>query len=108
MEHRVRNLLMIGGSRVAFYLGRRCLDIGMSVTIIEWDHARCLELAEAMPKATIIEADGSRQDVLEGEGFQNFDAVITLTGIDEENLVLSMLASHVGVPKVITKINRLE
>ncbi len=107
-EHRVKNVLMIGGSRIALYLGRRCLESGMSIKIIERDHTRCVELAEAMPRATIIEADGSRQDVLDAEGFKDFDAVITLTGIDEENLVLSLLASHVGVPKVITKINRLE
>lgn len=108
VERRVKNLLMIGGSRVAFYLGKRCLESGMNVKIIERDHARCLTLCEAMPKATVIEADGSRQDVLEAEGFRSYDAVVTLTGIDEENLVLSMLAGHVGVPKVITKINRLE
>ncbi|MDE6108366.1 MAG: NAD-binding protein, partial [Oscillospiraceae bacterium] len=108
MERRVKNILIVGGSRVAFYLGKRCIDSGLNVKIIERDHKRCVELCEAMPKATVIEADGSRQDVLEAEGFQNFDAVITLTGIDEENLVLSMLASHIGVPKVITKINRLE
>ncbi len=107
-DHRVKNVLMIGGSRIALYLGRRCLESGMNVKIIERDHTRCVELAEAMPRATIIEADGSRQDVLDAEGFKSFDAVITLTGIDEENLVLSLLASHVGVPKVITKINRLE
>lgn len=108
VEHRVRSLLMIGGSRISFYLGKRCLDSGMDVKIIERDHARCMELAEAMPKATIIEADGSRQDILDAEGFTSFDAVITLTGMDEENLVLSMLATHQGVRKVITKINRLE
>lgn len=108
VERRVKNLLLIGGSRVAFYLGKRCIDSGMNVKIIERDHKRCVELCEAMPQATVIEADGSRQDVLEAEGFQHFDAVVTLTGIDEENLVLSMLSSHVGVPKVITKINRLE
>lgn len=108
MERRVKNILIVGGSRVAFYLGKRCIDSGLNVKIIERDHKRCVELCGAMPRATVIEADGSRQDVLEAEGFQNFDAVITLTGIDEENLVLSMLASHIGVPKVITKINRLE
>ena len=108
IKRRVKNILMIGGSRVALYLGKRCIDSGMNVKIIEHDHRRCVELCEAMPKATIIEADGSRQDVLEAEGYENFDAVITRTGIDEENLVLSMLSSHVGVPKVITKINRLE
>lgn len=108
VERRVKNLLMIGGSRVALYLGKRCIESGMNVKIIERDHKRCVELCEAMPQATVIEADGSRQDVLEAEGFEHFDAVVTLTGIDEENLVLSMLSSHVGVPKVITKINRLE
>ncbi len=108
MERRVKSVLMIGGSRISLYLGRRCLDSGMDVKIIERDHTRCIELAEALPRATIIEADGSRQDVLDAEGFKDFDAVVTLTGIDEENLVLSLLAAHVGVGKVITKINRLE
>lgn len=107
-EKRIRSLLIIGGSRIAFYLGRRCLDSGMTVKIVEQNHDRCVALAEAMPQATIIEADGSRQDVLEAEGVRAYDAVITLTGMDEENLVLSMLASHLGVSKVITKINRLE
>lgn len=108
VEKRIRSLLIIGGSRIAFYLGRRCLDSGIAVKIIERDHDRCVALAEAMPRATIIEADGSRQDVLESEGVRSHDAVITLTGMDEENLVLSMLSSHMGVSKVITKINRLE
>lgn len=108
VKRRVKNVLMIGGSRVAFYLGKRCLESGINVKIIERNHDRCVELCEAMPRATVIEADGSRQDVLEAEGFQNHDAVVTLTGIDEENLVLSLQASHLGVAKVITKINRLE
>lgn len=108
VKRRVKDILIIGGSRIAFYLGRRCIDSGMNVKIIERDHARCVELCEALPRATIIEADGSRQDVLEAEGLREHDAVITLTGIDEENLVLSLLAEHTGVQKVITKINRLE
>jgi trk system potassium uptake protein TrkA len=108
VEKRIRSLLIIGGSRIAFYLARRCLDSGMSVKIIEQKHQRCVELAEAVPEAVIIEADGSRQDVLMAEGLKSYDAVITLTGMDEENLVLSMYAKHVGVPKVITKINRIE
>lgn len=107
-DHRVRSLLIVGGSRIAFYLARRCIDSGISVKIIERDHTRCVELAEAMPKATVIEADGARQDILLAEGLKDYDAVITLTGMDEENVVLSMFASHMGVPKVITKINRIE
>ncbi len=108
VEKRIKSLMVIGGSRIAFYLAKRCLDSGISVKIIERDHKRCEELAEAIPQATVIEADGSREDILRAEGVKNYDAVITLTGMDEENLVLSMLASHLGVSKVITKINRLE
>lgn len=108
VDRKVKNLLIIGGSRIAFYLAHRCLDSGVSVKIIERDHQRCVELAEVLPGAVIIEGDGSRQDVLDAEGLRLADAVVTLTGMDEENLVLSMFASHVGVPKVITKINRIE
>ncbi len=108
VEKRIRSLMIIGGSRIAFYLAKRCLDSGISVKIIEREHKRCEELAEAIPQATVIEADGSREDILAAEGVRSYDAVITLTGMDEENLVLSMLASHLGVSKVITKINRLE
>lgn len=108
VEKRIKSLMIIGGSRIAFYLTKRCIDSGINVKIIEREHKRCEELAEAIPQATIIEADGSREDILAAEGVKNYDAVITLTGMDEENLVLSMLASHLGVSKVITKINRLE
>ena len=108
VDRKVKNLLILGGSRIAFYLAHRCLESGVSVKIIERDHQRCVELAEVLPGAVIIEGDGSRQDVLDAEGLRLADAVVTLTGMDEENLVLSMFASHVGVPKVITKINRIE
>ncbi len=108
VAQKVRSLLIIGGSRIAFYLAARCLDSGISVKIIERDHARCLALAERLPGATVIEADGSRQEVLDAEGILGFDAAITLTGMDEENVVLSMFAQRLGVGKIITKINRLE
>lgn len=108
VEHKVKSLLIIGGSRIAFYLTQRCLDSGIHVRILERDHDRCVRLAETFPKAAIIEADGSRQEVLDAQGLTAFDAVITLTGMDEENVVLSMLAQHLGVSKVITKINRVE
>jgi len=108
VERKVKSVLMIGGSQIALYLARRCLDSGISVKIIERDHNRCVKLAEALPEATVIEADGARQDILNAEGVRYYDAMITLTGMDEENLVLSILAGRMGVGKVITKINRIE
>mgnify|MGYP002422465449 CR=1 FL=1 len=89
-------------------LAMRCLHAGLGVKIIEQNHERCVELAELLPSAVIIEADGSRQDILAAEGISSTDAVITLTNMDEENLIISMYASHIGVPKVITKVNRTE
>ena len=108
MRERIRQVLIIGGSRSAFYLASRLLASGVGVKIIEQDPERCVALSTMLPKATIIEADGTRQDVLAEEGIDKTDAVVTLTDIDEENLIISLFAVQKGVPKVIAKINRSE
>lgn len=108
MRERIRQVLIIGGSRSAFYLANRLLSSGVGVKIIEQDPQRCVALSTMLPKAIIIEADGSRQDVLAEEGIEKTDAVVTLTDIDEENLIISLFAVQKGVPKVIAKINRSE
>ncbi|HOQ15181.1 MAG TPA: NAD-binding protein, partial [Bacillota bacterium] len=105
---RVRNVMIIGGGTISRYLAMRLIEAGMSVKIIELDHERCLELSEFLPEAMIIEGDGTMQDLLIEEGISSTDAVVALTGIDEENLLVSMYAKHIGVPKTITKINRIE
>lgn len=108
VRERIRQVLIVGGSRSAFYLANRLLSSGVGVKIIEQDPERCVALSTMLPKATIIEADGSRQDVLAEEGIDKTDAVITLTDIDEENLIISLFAVQRGVPKVIAKISRSE
>lgn len=108
MRERIRQVMIIGGSRSAFYLANRLLGSGVGVKIIEQDPERCVALSTMLPKAVIIEADGSRQDVLAEEGIDKTDAVVTLTDIDEENLIISLFAVQQKVPKVITKINRTE
>lgn len=107
-QKKVKDVMIIGGSRIAFYLAENLLRAGVSVKLIEIDEARCNELADMLPKATIIHADGSDKSVLDSEGLRNTDAVVTLTDIDEENLIISMYANYLGTYKVITKINRTE
>lgn len=107
-KEKIKNVIIIGGSRIAVYLAMRLLRSGVTVKIIEQKPERCVELSTVLPKATIIQADGSRQDVLLAEGLLETDALITLTNMDEENLIISMYGNHVGVPKIITKINRTE
>ncbi len=103
-----RNVMILGGSRTAYYLAKMLLNSGNSVTIIDKDPIRCKELDEALQGATIILGDGAQQEILLEEGLKNMDAFISLTGMDEENILISYYAASQNVPKVITKVNRSE
>lgn len=103
-----KNVMILGGSRTAYYLSKMLLASGSSVTIIDKDPVRCHELEEALPGANIILGDGAQQELLNEEGLADMDAFVCLTNIDEENILLSYYASSKEVPKVITKVNRQE
>lgn len=105
---KIRNVMIIGGGRIAEYLTDELIKSGMDVKIIEQDRERSIELATRFPEALIINDDGSNHDVLLAEGIRETDAVLTLTGIDEQNLVISLYAAHLGVAKTVTKMNRNE
>ncbi len=105
---KAQHVMIIGGSRTAKYLAERLIRSKVGLTIIEKDEARCYELSESLPEATIVHGNGTSQELLLEEGIERMDAVVTLTGMDEENLIVSMFADYVGVPKSVTKINRTE
>lgn len=107
-SQKIKTALLIGGSRIAVYLAEELYKSGVKVKIIELDKARCKELSARLPHAIVINGDGTLQEQLREEGIEETDAVITLTDIDEENLIISMFAEHIGVPKTITKLNRTE
>ena len=106
-EKRVKSAVLIGGGRVAYHLAQQLIEMGVKVKIIEIDHERCLELSDRLNKVDISCADGTDHDILEEERVYDADAVVTLTGIDEENILLSLLAKNNGVDKVVTKVNRM-
>ncbi len=103
-----RNIMLLGGSRIAYYLAVKLLASGHRVKIIERDPVRCDELSDLLPKAVIIRGDGAQQEVLEEEGLNTTDSFVALTGMDEENILISIFASGKHVPKVIAKVNRVE
>ena len=103
-----RAIMILGGSRAAYYLARRLDFIGNGVKIIDKDHARCEELADLLPSVSVVEGDGTHQDFLFEEGIRSVDAFVALTGTDEENILLSVFAASIGVRRVITKVNRTE
>ncbi len=102
----IKTVMIIGGGRVAFYLAQHLEEIGMKVKIIENKEETCMVLAERLPKTSIIHGDGTRQELLLEEGIETVDACISLTGIDEENMIISMYAGTKNVKKIVTKINR--
>ncbi len=103
----VKNSLIIGGGRSAYYLGKILLDMGIEVKIIEINKERCEQLSTLLPKATIINGDGTDEALLVEEGIEYVDSFIALTGIDEENILLTLHAKKHSKAKVITKINRI-
>lgn len=106
--HKTQSVMIVGGGRIAEYLAGLLLRAHVHVTIIEKQRARCEQLSEQLENAFIIHGDGAQQELLLAEGLKQTDALVTLTGIDEENLIISMFANYMGVPKTITKINRTE
>ena len=101
-----RNVMLIGGGRITFYLARMLSENGAKVKIIDIDPVRCAELGALLPKAMVICGDGTDQELLCEEGIKEADAVVALTGLDEENIILALYAQSVIDGKVITKVNR--
>lgn len=102
-----KKVIIAGGSSIAVYLSQILIDMGMNVKIIERDEQRCKFLSEKIPNSLIIHGDISNQNILYEEGIKECDAFVSLTSLDEENIVYSMFASSLGVPKVITKVNHI-
>lgn len=106
-EQKTKKVIIVGGGRITFYLAHQLIEQGIQVKIIENNHSRCLELSKKLPDAIIIESDGSEEEVLLEEGIEKTDALVALTGLDEENIVLSIYAKHMKVKKTVAKITRM-
>lgn len=104
LTRRVRSVMLCGGGRISYYLAKKLEKEGISTRIIEKDFARCQELSEILPGSEILHGDVSDQEVLESEGLAQVDALVALTPLDEQNMILSLYAKSQGVPQVITKL----
>ena len=105
---KVRSVLLIGGGRLSVYLGQMLIGSGINVKIIESNLELCHLLSAKLPKAEIIHGDGTSFSLLRQEGIEEMDAVVCLTNMDEQNIIIAMYANRIEVPKVLCKVNRTE
>ena len=108
ITRKVRKVMLCGGGRVSYYLASLLEKDGISVQILEKNYDRCVELAKLLPRTSVIHADCSSQITLEDQGIGDCDALVTLTGVDETNMVVSLYGGSRGVSQIITKLSRGE
>ena len=104
-RRRVKNVMIMGGSRTSVYLADLLDESGISVTVIDRSRERCNELCDLIPHARVICGDATRDEVLLEEGVRSADAFVALTGDDGDNIVTAMYAKRCGVPKTVVKVN---
>lgn len=104
---RIRDVMLLGGGRISYYLAKMIAPMGIRVSMIEINQKKAEMLSEALPEVNVICGDGTDQELLEQEGLRQMDAFVTLCDRDEENLMTGLFAVKQGVPKVIVKNNRV-
>ena len=104
---RVKDVMILGGGRIGYYLAKMIAPMGVHVSLIEINEKKANRLSEALPDVNVIYGDGTDQELLEQEGLPQMDAFIALCDRDEENLMTGLFAARQGVPKVVVKNNRV-
>ena len=103
----IKNVMIAGGGTIAYYLAVMLKMARVNVKIIERNKERCEFLSEQLPDAIIIHGDATNQELLLEEGISTTDAFVSLTNMDEENIMLSLYANEVSQAKLITKVNKI-
>lgn len=104
---KTKRVTLCGGGKITYYLARLLVRDGISVQIVDNNLSRCKELADLLPECNIIHGDASNETLLESEGVDTSDAVVSLTGLDELNIIISLYSKSKNISQVITKLSRL-
>ncbi len=105
-EKTVRKVMILGGGKVGFYLASLLVNEKIDVTVIELNRDKCVNIKEKLPGVEVINGDGTDINLLEEEMFHTFDAYVAATGIDEANLLMSLVVKRAGIYKSVAKISR--
>ncbi|MFR2645611.1 MAG: Trk system potassium transporter TrkA [Blautia coccoides] len=105
--HQVKSTMIVGGSTLSYYLAKLLLAMKIRVLIVEANKDRCEQLSELLPDATIINGDGTDKNLLLEEGLTRVESFVTLTNLDEENILLALFAKKNSNAKLVSKVNRI-
>lgn len=108
LKHKAKNVLLCGGGRVSFYLSQLLEKSGVNVQLIENNRTRCIDLANQLPGVNVIQGDASSTFVLDQEGIGSCDALVSMTGLDEMNMIISIYGRKCNVPQIITKVDHTD
>lgn len=100
----LKKVMIVGGGRTGFYLAEELSKKKYRVKLIESNKSVANELAELLPRVTVVCGNGTRHDILIEEGIEAMNAFVALTDIDEENMIVSMFANKLNVQKTVTMI----
>jgi len=103
----VQNVMILGGSRIGIQTALLLTKLGINTKLIERDKEKCEKIAENLPHTLVINGDGTNIDLLKSEGIETTDGFVAVTGFDEDNLLVALLAKHLGTKKVIAKVDRV-
>ena len=106
-KEKIRSVMIIGGGRITYYLLKLLAPLKLNIKVIEHNEKKAIELSSHFPDVVVINGDGTDQTLLDEERMELYDSVISLTGVDEENVINSMYAAKKDMKKIITKINRI-
>ncbi|TET06940.1 MAG: Trk system potassium transporter TrkA [Candidatus Atribacteria bacterium] len=102
----MQNVMILGGSRIGIQTALILAKLGINTKLIERDKEKCEKIAENLPHTLVINGDGTNIDLLKSEGIETTDGFVAVTGFDEDNLLVALLAKHLGTKKVIAKVDR--
>ncbi len=102
----LQKVMIIGGGKTGLYLAQKLSEFGIAVKIIERNLTRCHYLAEKLENVMVLHGDGTDKQLLEEENIHDMDAFITVTGYDEDNLLLALMAKEFNIADVIAKVSR--
>jgi trk system potassium uptake protein len=106
-EKPIKRVVIVGADQAGGSLAAALDKMKINTKIIEKDADRCARLAESLDKVIVIHGDGTDKDLLIEENIADVDVLVSITGDEERNILISLLAKGLGAKRTITRIGKL-